>query len=88
MENEATEQKKKFIAFKGSSTFSSKEPMLEKMLVLMDLTMISGCVSEPELNPVKAMCLKTQNHNRFVDVSRKVNHYAKIYLNCAKNIYD
>lgn len=28
MENEETEQKKKFIAFKGSSSFNSKEPML------------------------------------------------------------
>jgi hypothetical protein len=35
-------QNKKSLAFRGASCFNSKEPILEKILILMDLTMITA----------------------------------------------
>jgi hypothetical protein len=41
---------KKVVTFKGSSSFNIKEPPLEKILLLMDITMIACKIYEPELN--------------------------------------
>ena len=35
------------VAFKGNSSFPLKEPPLEKILMLMDITMIASRVYEP-----------------------------------------
>ncbi len=38
---------KKVVTFKGSSSFNIKEPPLEKILLLMDITLIASKIYEP-----------------------------------------
>jgi len=44
---------KKVVTFKGTSSFNIKEPPLQKILLLMDITMIASRIYEPEMNSQK-----------------------------------
>ena len=76
---------KKTVVFKGASCFNTKEPPLEKILLLMDITMISSKIYEPELLPPKGYI--SRDSMRYSMISNKVNHYTKILMKCAKKIY-
>lgn len=86
---EANYQKKtmKRLAFKGTSCLNSKEPPLEKILLLMDATMIASKICEPELNAMKVAFSGLSDHERLCLVANKINHYTRIYLRCAKKVY-
>ena len=85
-----SEEKKpppKMVTFKGTSSFNVKEPPLEKILMLMDMTMIASRVYEPELNPMRYAQTK-DTYQKLTTISRKVNHYTKMYMRCAKRVYE
>ena len=75
----------KILVFKGTSCFNSKEAPLAKILMLMDLTMISSNIYKPELTSCKTINVK--EYQKIDIVEKKVKHYEKILMNCAKEIY-
>ena len=48
--------------------------------------MIASKIYEPELNPMKNGQGKDTYH-KLTTVSRKVTHYTKLFMRCAKKIY-
>ena len=60
---------------------------MEKILLLMDITMIASKIYEPELNPNRYGS-STKDYQRLSIISKKISHYTKLYLKCAKKIYN
>lgn len=77
---------KKVVTFKGTSSFNMKEPPLEKILLLMDITMISSRIYEPELNPNR-YGQGGKEYQRLATISKKINHYTKLFMKCARKVY-
>lgn len=75
------------VTFKGSSSFNVKEPPLEKILLLMDITLIASKIYEPELNVSRYGSSLGKEYQRLATVSSKVNHYTKMFLRLAKKVY-
>lgn len=74
------------VAFKGNSSFPLKEPPLEKILLLMDITLIASKVYEPELTSSKATTHK--DYRRLTNLNKQINHYTKLFMRCAKKVYE
>lgn len=79
---------KRNLAFRGSSCFNNKEPILEKILTLMDLTMIAAKIYEPELINMRKSFMIDRDPQRLLNVYKKVNHYTKVFLKCSKKVYN
>ena len=73
------------VAFKGSSSFPLKEPPLEKILLLMDITLIAAKVYEPELTLSKATT--HSDYKRLSEISKQISHYTNLFMRCAKKVY-
>lgn len=54
----------------------------------MDATMIASKICEPELNAMKVVFSGLSDHERLNLVANKINHYTRIYLKCAKKVYN
>lgn len=54
----------------------------------MDLTMIAAKIYEPELLSIRKNFMIEKNPNRLSTIYQKVNHYTKIFLRCAKKVYN
>jgi hypothetical protein len=55
----------------------------------MDITMIASRIYEPELNSQKSgQSAGKDIYHRLATISKKVNHYTKLFMKCAKKIYD
>ena len=80
-------QAKKCLAFRGASCFNSKEPILEKIFILMDLTMITAKICEPELLSMRKNFMVDKDHQKLSTIYQKLNHYTKVFLRCAKKVY-
>ena len=74
------------ITFKGTSNFELKEPPLERILLLMDVTMIASKIYEPELM-IKSASKGSKDFQRLSIISKKISHYTKLFIKCAKKIY-
>lgn len=85
--NDETNPTKKVIAFRGASCFNNKEPPLEVILLLMDITMIAAKIYEPELTPTRNSLL-TNDSERLAMISQKMEHYTKILLKVTKKVYN
>jgi hypothetical protein len=74
----------KIVNFKGTSSFNAnvKEPPLEKILLLMDMTMIASRLYEPELNSNRF-----DIYHKLTVISRKVSHYTKFLMRFGKKVY-
>lgn len=82
-----TQSSKKMLVLRGASCFNSKEPLLEKILLLMDITMVAAKVYEPELCSPKVGYLAGDSE-RLGLVSRKIEHYTSLLLKCTKKVYN
>jgi hypothetical protein len=56
------------------------------MLLLMDVTMIASKIYEPELIS-KQGASGSRDYQRLSTISKKIGHYTKLFLKCAKKIY-
>lgn len=79
---------RKYLAFRGASCFNTKEPILEKILILMDLTTIAGKICEPELLPMRKSFMVDKDTYKLSLINQKLNHYSKLFLKCAKKVYN
>jgi len=52
----------------------------------MDVTMIASKIYEPELM-LKTASNGTKDFQRLSIISKKISHYIKLFLKCAKKIY-
>lgn len=52
----------------------------------MDVTMIASKIYEPELK-ARPGVTGTKDYQRLSTISKKINHYTKLFLKCAKKIY-
>lgn len=76
--------KARYLAFKATSWFARKEPPIEKILLLMDVAMITAKIIEPEITkPVYA----NRDFSKPVELHKKVSHYITILNFVAKKIY-
>lgn len=78
---------RKVVTFKGSSSFNVKEPPLEKILLLMDITLIASKIYEPELEKNRYGNNLGRDYQRLATVSAKISHYTKMFLKIAKKVY-
>ena len=53
----------------------------------MDITMIASKIYEPELSLNRYSSNSGKDYQRLATVSKKVSHYTKMFLKCAKKIY-
>lgn len=76
--------KSRYLAFKATSWFAKKEPPIEKILLLMDVTMVTAKILEPEV-------IKPVNNNRDylkpTELHKKALHYMSILNFVAKKVY-
>lgn len=84
---EKSQQSKKSLAFRGASCFNNKEPILEKVLVLMDLTMIAAKICEPELLTMRKNFMVEKDPQKLSVIYSRMQHYTKIFLRCSKKVY-
>jgi hypothetical protein len=55
----------------------------------MDITMIASRIYEPELNSQKyGQAAGSQGYSKLNNITKKVTHYTKLYMKCAKKVYD
>lgn len=53
----------------------------------MDITMIASKIYEPELLNQQGSPAGSRDYQRLSTISKKINHYTKLFLKCAKKIY-
>jgi hypothetical protein len=76
--------KARYLAFKATSWFARKEPPIEKILLLMDVAMITARIIEPEITkPLYA----SRDFTKPMELHKKVSHYTAILNFVAKKIY-
>lgn len=54
----------------------------------MDLTMIAAKVCEPELISYRKSFIVDKDMHKLITINQKLNHYSKLFLKCAKKVYN
>jgi hypothetical protein len=76
--------KTRYLAFNATSWFTRKEQPIEKMLLLMDVVMITARIISPEITkPLYA----SRDFMKSIELHKKVSHYIAILNLVAKKIY-
>lgn len=76
--------KTRYLTFKATSWFARKEPPVEKILLLMDVAMITAKIIEPEIaKPLYA----SRDFTKPMELHKKVSHYIAILNFVAKKVY-
>lgn len=57
--------------------------------MLIDITMIASRIYEPELNSQKyGQNASRESYQKMSNIAKKVSHYTKLYMKCAKKVYE